>query len=151
LSRLALAILSGCLIASSVCAPLSAFAQSSKSPLSAEELAAASHLESVDIVDDATLTRSAKIYAGGVSTNADTMQMNGMNNNMQMNGMNNGMAMNGMYSNANMEAEAAQRAIGVAGTTLLLGTFLGNGGIGGMMRSVGWGNTGFHSHGLCGY
>jgi len=99
------------------------------------------------------------MYANGMNQNG--MYANGMNQNgMYANGMNqngmyaNGMNQNGMYNNgmnAGSDPRAVEQAIGMAGTAVLLSTFLNNGGVGGMLRQVGWGNTGFHSHGLCGY
>ena len=224
MSRTTLAVLSGCLILSNLC-PMAVIAQSANR-MSADEVAASKHLESVDIVDESTLAHPSFLSAG-VSTsvnssnqmgmtgasnqiqmntsnqiqmnNANGMSMNGMNayqtNNMTPNGMQNGMQMNGyqtnsmgvnaqmngshmpgysnmngrampngmyangmnqngMYNNgmnAGSDPRAVEQAIGMAGTAVLLSTFLNNGGVGGMLRQVGWGNTGFHSHGLCGY
>ncbi len=83
----------------------------------------------------------------------------GMNNGMLQNGfsndMTNGMA-NGMSNGMNnssggivqsigncimSDPKMMQRAVGAAGAAALLGVFVGNGGVGGLMRSAGMDNT----------
>ncbi len=83
----------------------------------------------------------------------------GMNNSAMQNGFSNGMcngmsdAMpNGMNNNGGgivqsignsimSDPKMMQRAVGVAGAAALLGVFVGNGGVGGLMRSAGMDNT----------
>lgn len=87
--------------------------------------------------------------------------MNAMNNGMNgMNAMNNGMMQNGcgndmsgsMNNNGGgivqsigncimSDPKMMQRAVGVAGAAALLGVFVSNGGVGGMMRAAGMDNT----------
>ncbi len=82
--------------------------------------------------------------------NAMNGGMDGTNGNMQ-NGFSNDMS-NGMQNNSGgivqsigncimSDPKMMQRAVGVAGAAALLGVFVGNGGIGGMMRSAGMDNT----------
>jgi hypothetical protein len=85
--------------------------------------------------------------------------MNGMGMNAGMNGMNMNSGMNGVGANgfntvmnclsvgagnstgSVSDPQAEERAIGMAGASMLLGQFFANGGIGGTLRSVGWGNS----------
>jgi hypothetical protein len=90
----------------------------------------------------------------------ETNGMNGgMNNSAMQNGFSNGMcngmsdAMpNGMNNNGGgivqsignsimSDPKMMQRAVGVAGAAALLGVFVGNGGVGGLMRSAGMDNS----------
>lgn len=77
--------------------------------------------------------------------NGNCGQMPGCGNNMNgaQTGYNNG-------NNAGLNLgnnQFASRAVGIAGTMMMLQMFNNNGGIGGMMRSVGWGDTRFHGRG----
>ncbi len=102
----------------------------------------------------------------GINNNMNGMMNNGMNgmnggmNNGMMqngfandtsNGMPNGMS-NGMNNNGGgivqsigncimSDPKMMQRAVGAAGAAALLGVFVGNGGVGGLMRSAGMDNT----------
>lgn len=75
------------------------------------------------------------------------MQQNGMNNvaasTMQNNGTNsNGGGIAQTIGNTLMnDPQMMQRAVGVAGAAALFGLFVGNGGVGGMMRAAGMDNT----------
>jgi hypothetical protein len=82
--------------------------------------------------------------AGNIMNMTNNMT-NNMPNNMP-NGLNNGMNSGGdivqSIGNCIMnDPKMMQRAVGVAGAAALLGVFVGNGGIGGMMRSAGIDNT----------
>lgn len=97
----------------------------------------------------------------GINTGMGANNMSGCNNAMGGNfngtmqgdcntGMNAGMG-NGMMNGGGIvqsignsimsDPKMMQRAVGVAGAAALLGVFMGNGGIGGMMRSAGIDNT----------
>ncbi|MDZ4835858.1 MAG: hypothetical protein SGJ27_18930 [Candidatus Melainabacteria bacterium] len=55
---------------------------------------------------------------------------------------------NGQSSNASANGgQISTRAIGAIGAAALVGTFLGNGGVGGMMKSTGWDNS-RHTRGM---
>jgi len=69
------------------------------------------------------------------------MMQNGYSNDMS-NGMNNGGGMVQSIGNCIMsDPKMMQRAVGVAGAAALLGVFVSNGGVGGMMRAAGMDNT----------
>lgn len=76
---------------------------------------------------------------GGMMNNG--MMQNGCSNDMS-NGMNNGGGMVQTIGNCIMsDPKMMQRAVGVAGAAALLGVFVSNGGVGGMMRAAGMDNT----------
>lgn len=85
---------------------------------------------------------------GGINNmSSGMMQQNGMNNmaggmmqNAGMNSNNGGIAQT--IGNTLMnDPQMMQRAVGVAGAAALFGLFVGNGGVGGMMRAAGMDNT----------
>lgn len=85
---------------------------------------------------------------GGMNNMASgMMQQNGMNNMagsmMQNNGMNsnNGGIAQTIGNTLMNDPQMMQRAVGVAGAAALFGLFVGNGGVGGMMRAAGMDNT----------
>ena len=68
-------------------------------------------------------------------------QMSACPNNM-------GYAQTSYNNNTNTgNSQFASRAIGIAGTMMMLQMFNNNGGIGGMLRNVGWGDMKFHGRG----
>jgi hypothetical protein len=70
------------------------------------------------------------------------MVQNGFSNEMSGNMNNNGGGIVQTIGNCIMnDPKMMQRAVGVAGAAALLGVFVSNGGIGGMMRSAGMDNT----------
>ncbi len=86
----------------------------------------------------------------GFSNDMSNGMQNGMPNGMP-NGMSNGMS-NGMNNSGGgivqsigncimSDPKMMQRAVGAAGAAALLGVFVGNGGVGGLMRSAGMDNT----------
>ena len=72
----------------------------------------------------------------------NVMMQNGFSNDMSGNMNNNGGGIVQTIGNCIMsDPKMMQRAIGVAGAAALLGVFVSNGGVGGMMRSAGMDNT----------
>jgi len=120
----------------------------------------------VDILDESLKYHNIQPRTYGMQMNGmqNGMQMNGMQNNMQ-NGMmgnntsgqnfgacqhntgcggnhrNGNTAQNNSASTNSGGGQISTQAIGAIGAAALVGTFLSNGGIGGMLKSVGWNNT----------
>jgi len=80
-------------------------------------------------------------YGMNAPMNGMNSVVNGANNNNNNPAMNNGGLAQSIGNCLMNDPKMMQRAVGVAGAAALLGVFVGNGGIGGMMRSAGIDNT----------